>query len=323
VQRADSQLSQRMVDLLDALQATALFYNVQHEVNEARRDKRILDLLKARNIAAHASESQLILPPGVIRTQDDRPYTVYTPFKNKWIQYAYRNPAVWKPLPAPPAQQQAPPAAALALAKQHASIPESLPEFPVPEPLKTTARNDWPAGEAYALKRLERYLTLKGKEYFNTRDYLFMEDGTSRISTYLSLGIVSPRLCVDMAMKLNNNSLEAGSKGLSHWISEILWREFYKNILIEFPRVCMNQPFKPETKLIKWNDDRKAFEAWCQGKTGYPVVDASMRCLNATGFMHNRARMIAVRFTSLSHPCVRQHQDWLDHGPCPFACNSY
>jgi deoxyribodipyrimidine photo-lyase len=88
------------------------------------------------------------------------------------------------------------------------------------------------------------------------------------------------------------------SSGLSTWISELIWREFYRHVLVNFPHVCRNQNFDPRKDAVQWRDDEDGYQAWCQGRTGIPFVDAAMRCLVATGWMHNRLRMVSSQFLS-------------------------
>src|SRR5574340_439472 len=103
-----------------------------------------------------------------------------------------------------------------------------------------------------------------------------------------------PTFC--RAMKANDGRLDAGKEGVTTWISELIWREFYRHILMGFPRVCMSKPFRLETDRLPWREDVTQFQAWCEGRTGVPIVDAGMRKLAQTGWMHNRVRMIVAMF---------------------------
>ncbi|GIW74362.1 MAG: hypothetical protein KatS3mg103_0884 [Phycisphaerales bacterium] len=112
------------------------------------------------------------------------------------------------------------------------------------------------------------------------------------------MGAISARQCLEAALEANGGRIDSGSKGAAHWISELIWREFYRQILWSFPRVCRHQPFNARYD-IRWRNDEQArgqFAAWCQGKTGYPIIDAAMRQLNTTGWMHNRTRMAVAMF---------------------------
>jgi len=119
-------------------------------------------------------------------------------------------------------------------------------------------------------------------------------DGTSRLSHHLRFGTLSPRACVRAAQDaaLEHPPLRAGA---AKWQDELIWREFYAAVLEEHPRV-LTRAFRPEYDAVRWNEDPSGFVAWCAGRTGYPIVDAGMRQLVATGWMHNRARMIAASF---------------------------
>jgi len=108
--------------------------------------------------------------------------------------------------------------------------------------------------------------------------------------------VISPHDCLRAAIKANGGKLRNGKNGLDTWISELIWREFYRHILVGYPRVSMSQPFKAATRKIKWNSNDEHLAAWKEGRTGFPIVDAGMRQLQAEGWMHNRVRMITAMF---------------------------
>ena len=153
----------------------------------------------------------------------------------------------------------------------------------------------WPAGENEAIKRLHQFLDKKVLDYSKNRNDPIL-DGTSRISPYLALGIISPKRCILEALKINNFEFTSGNIGITKWIDEIVWREFYKNIMHSFPKVSKGQPFQDYSNKIKWRHNEEEFNAWKQGKTGFPIVDAAMRQLHQEGWMHNRLRMIVAMF---------------------------
>ena len=126
----------------------------------------------------------------------------------------------------------------------------------------------WPAGEKAALHRLLSFLKEKVSNYSKDRNHPII-DGTSRLSPYLAIGVISPRRCLLEALKLNKFELSTSNKGITKWIDELIWREFYKNIMHSFPRVSMNQPFNQATKKIPWRFEQDEFEAWKLGKTGF------------------------------------------------------
>ena len=153
----------------------------------------------------------------------------------------------------------------------------------------------WPPGELAARDRLKIFLNSKISNYSRDRNDPILE-GTSRISPYLALGVISNRRCILEALKLNNFELQSGNKGICKWVDEIIWREFYKNIMHSFPRVSMHQPFNLSTLSIKWRHNQKEIEAWKNGKTGFPLIDAAMLQLKYEGWMHNRLRMVVAMF---------------------------
>lgn len=142
------------------------------------------------------------------------------------------------------------------------------------------------AGESGAQGRLEWFRS-RMKDYADQRD-LYGVEGTSGLSVHLRHGTISVRECVRAA-------LSGPGKGAEKWLNELIWREFYQMILSEFPHV-VSGCFKPEFDALEWPGDPAWFEAWAEGRTGYPIVDAAMRCFNATGWMHNRLRMVVAMF---------------------------
>ncbi len=263
---------------------TALYYAREYEVNERHRDGAVEARFASDGIAVHAVDDQCIIEPGAVRTGEDRVYTVFTPFKKAWYKVVEERGMV-APLSAIATQPM--------LDIAPSAIPDTLPGFEtiVPDHL-------WPAGEAAALDRLRAFGGKPLVQYKHDRDFP-AADGTSRLSPYLAIGAISPRTCLRAAIEANEGKLDnpkPNRAGQSTWISELAWREFYKHILAGFPRVSMGRAFKPATDRIRWSDNLDHFAAWCEGRTGIPIVDAGMRQLAATGWMHNRVRMITAMY---------------------------
>jgi deoxyribodipyrimidine photo-lyase len=149
------------------------------------------------------------------------------------------------------------------------------------------------AGERAARRRLDRFLESAIGRYARDRD-LPAIDGTSRLSPYLRLGALSVRACVAAAWDVARSD-PPQAEGANRWLDELIWREFYSAILEDHPRV-LRRSFRPEYDSIRWNEDEAGFRAWCEGRTGYPFVDAAMRQLVEEGWMHNRARMVVASF---------------------------
>jgi deoxyribodipyrimidine photo-lyase len=116
------------------------------------------------------------------------------------------------------------------------------------------------------------------------------------LSPYLAHGVLSPRQCLSAALDANEGRLSGGSPGIETWISELVWRDFYRHVIALFPHVSRGEAFRPEADRVEWRNDPAELEAWRRGMTGYPLVDAAMRQLLTTGWMHNRLRMLTAMF---------------------------
>jgi deoxyribodipyrimidine photo-lyase len=255
-----------------------LHFNEEFGVNERRRDKSVRDTLADAGIQVAKYRDQTVAPAGTILTQQDQPYSVFTPFARRWRQWAEEASPSLYPTPEPVAN----PVKATRLDTAIAGYAQA------PEPLVAI-------GEQAAHKRLERFLDERVADYKKLRDFPAV-DGTSLLSPYLANGVLSGRQCWQAA----NQIIKAGGapEALFTWVNEIAWRDFYINILYHYPRVSMHKAFKPETEALEWNEPGDAFEAWKEGRTGVPIVDAAMHQLSETGWMHNRLRMITAMFLS-------------------------
>ena len=160
------------------------------------------------------------------------------------------------------------------------------------------ARSAYPAGENAARKRLAAFIAEDIDNYDVSRDVPSLH-ATSQLSAYLTIGAISPRLCYLQASKAQEDlhGNDGDNDDINRWISELAWRDFYRHVLVEKPALIRHQAYKHETDTkINWSYHQDDFAAWCEGKTGVPLVDAAMRCLNATSFMHNRLRMVTAMF---------------------------
>ena len=256
-----------------------IFWNNEFGVNESERDVAVEKNLNENNVQISRFDDQVIYQPGFLKTGQGNPFSVFTPFKRRWIEnFEMDFLDIDKPKHAKESN----------LVQSDLSI------------LKFTKTHDakidlWPAGEGAAQDRLANFLSSKVKSYSEKRNSPIL-DGTSRISPYLALGILSPKRCILEGLKLNNFEFTSGNKGICKWIDEIVWREFYRNIMHSFPRVSKNKPFKPDTESIQWRHSDKELEAFYTGNTGFPIVDAGIRQMLAEGWMHNRLRMVVAMF---------------------------
>ena len=256
-----------------------IFWNNEFGVNETDRDIAVERNLYENNIQISRFNDQVIFKPGYLKTGQGNPFSVFTPFKRRWIEnFEMDFLDIDKPKNA----------------KEPNLINSDLSKLNF---IKThVAKIDlWPAGEIAAQERLANFLSSKVKSYSESRNSPIL-DGTSRISPYLALGILSPKRCILEGLKLNNFEFTSGNKGICKWIDEIVWREFYRNIMHSFPRVSKNKPFKLDTESIQWRHSDKELEAFYTGNTGFPIVDAGIRQMLAEGWMHNRLRMVVAMF---------------------------
>ena len=259
----------------------AIFWNNEFGYDENNRDQKLIAYLQKQDINFHQYHDQVIFSPGSLRTGQDKPFSVFTPFKKKWIENFSLDLFDFK------------------------KAPKKKNKFALvnPKDKKNISFNQthqvnmeiWPAGEVEARKRLELFIEKSITLYSKNRNHPFL-DATSRLSPYLALGILSPRRCIYEAIQKNNFELDAGNNGICKWVDEIVWREFYRNIMHNFPHVSKNKPFNLSTETIAWRNNQDEIDAWKNGKTGFPFIDAAMLQLTQEGWMHNRLRMVVAMF---------------------------
>ena len=288
--------------------------NHEYEGNEIDRDEKLAKQLAKDNIEFVRWHDQCILPPQSITTNDgDSMYQVFTPFYKKWrhtldissIQMheatAINNNKTKLKLSKDSAitlQDIEALSNKVVSTYQNARQKADLSQHLDMDAQLTKARAAYPAGETAARQRLNDFIADDIDDYDISRDTPSLE-ATSQLSAYLTIGVISPRLCYLQASlaqeKLHGN--DGDNEDINRWISELAWRDFYRHVLVDKPALIRHKAYKEETdKKIDWSYDKDDLEAWCTGKTGVPLVDAAMRSLNATGFMHNRLRMVTAMF---------------------------
>jgi deoxyribodipyrimidine photo-lyase len=273
-----------LLELARERDCEALFYNREYEVNERERDHRVEAAFDEAGIRIRSFEDQTVIPPDRVRTKQDTFYKVFTPFKRAWLDEIRRE-GMPEALPPPSRREGA--------AVEPDPVPAEVAGY---EPSHIDA-SVWPARESEAGRRLDAFAQAGVHRYDEQRDLPAL-DGTSALSPYLACGVLSPRQCLAAAADANTGSIDSGSSGVTTWVSELIWREFYRHVLVGFPHVCKNLPFDRTTEAIEWSSDDEAFDRWCAGTTGVPIVDAGMRQLHQTGWMHNRLRMIVAMYLS-------------------------
>jgi deoxyribodipyrimidine photo-lyase len=224
--------------------------------------------------------SPIVRPPGVVLKADGNPYVVLTPFSRKW-----------KSFPPPRASELLPP-------PERIATPQEIESISIPDEPNLPSSVPFPAGEAEAQRRLRAFV--RGDDapiyrYATTRNRVDL-DSTSRLSPYLRFGMLSVKQAVVAAYQAIERAPNKDARhSAESWLDELIWREFFMCILYHYPRV-LERSFRERLDSIDWANDERAFDAWRAGRTGYPVVDAAMRQLVSTGWMHNRARMIVASF---------------------------
>ncbi|SDJ66184.1 deoxyribodipyrimidine photo-lyase type I [Ferrimonas sediminum] len=254
-------------------QSQRVFANRDHEVNESQRDQQVA----ASGVELSLHHGDCLVPPGSVTTGSDTMYRVFTPFRRRWLQKVQLTLA--DPLPAPVA---GPPVASSALIRL---------------PVDSVCSGAWEVSAEGIGRLLAEFVDHRVDHYHQQRD-LPAVDGTSRLSPYLALGMISPRQCLHQLLQRAPWALEHSASGPFTWLSELAWREFYRHLIVAWPKLCKGKNFNPLGDNIQWNDRPDLFQAWCQGRTGYPLVDAGMRQLQHTGWMHNRLRMVTASFLS-------------------------
>ncbi|MFK3969836.1 deoxyribodipyrimidine photo-lyase [Pseudomonas sp. NPDC087358] len=256
--------------------------NEEYGVNEERRDRDVEAALDKHGIGLQRHLDQLFFTPGSVLTKSGGYFKVFTQFRKVcYARLHYSVPALVRL----PHKQSA-------LGINSDEVPDSVPGFATPP---DALRKLWPAGEDEARRRLESFTDEQVHYYLDERDFP-AKPGTSQLSAYLAAGVVSPRQCLHAALRSNNGEFETGNNGSVTWINELLWREFYKHVLVGFPRVSRHRAFRPETEALKWRHAPEDLKAWQQGRTGLPIIDAAMRQLLETGWMHNRLRMVVAMY---------------------------
>jgi deoxyribodipyrimidine photo-lyase len=252
------------VEILPALceqfNVNQLFLNEDYEPDAIARDNEIRRMAASKNIAFHSFKDQVIFAKNEVLKPDGTPYSIFTAYSNKWKSLLSET-----TIPAYNSE-----ALLDAFYKSNSFTIPSLAEIGFEA-----------TGVSWKAPSLSDDVL---KNYSETRNFPALENGTSHFSVHLRFGTLSIRKMVQKALTTNEQ-----------FLNELIWREFFMMILYNFPKVVRHS-FKPRYDEIKWRNNEAEFEKWCQGQTGYPLVDAGMRELNATGYMHNRVRMVVASF---------------------------
>jgi deoxyribodipyrimidine photo-lyase len=245
---------------------TEVVANSEVEFNEKNRDLALVN----QGVQLTLFEADVIVPKGNILNQSGEMYKVFTPFKRAWLTYVQEF--------------------GFDYLGKHCQNLSSVNEV--------TAEHQsgkWPLARDFEAQMLPRFLNEKIHAYNVQRDIPSIK-GTSGLSPYLAAGVTSPRYVLRLLLNQYPDLIQASDSENFAWLNELIWREFYRNLIFHHQRLCKYKNYKESYDALKWHFDQNLFTAWCEGKTGYPIVDAAMRQLNQTGWMHNRLRMIVASF---------------------------
>ncbi|MEW6990990.1 deoxyribodipyrimidine photo-lyase [Colwelliaceae bacterium 6441] len=247
-----------------------VFANSELEYNEQQRDITCLE----QGIPLTLFEADVIVPKGKVLNKTGEMFKVFTPFKKAWLRYVQAHGFEY-----------------LGKVSHNKTIEQRSQKD-----IKTKGLSSaWPLAKHYEADELPHFLQEKLSSYAKCRDIPSIK-GTSGMSAYLSAGLISPRFVLTVLLNRYPDILIASDSPEFAWLNELIWREFYRHLMFHEQRLCKHQCFKEKYQSVIWPNDAQLFNAWCEGKTGYPLVDAAMRQLNQTGWMHNRLRMVVASF---------------------------
>ncbi|KAH0543576.1 hypothetical protein FGG08_002137 [Glutinoglossum americanum] len=289
------EIPDQILELAEEWGASHIYANIEYEVDELRREALLTRKAAEKGIAFNAVPDTCVVEPGKLSAKTSgNQYAAYSPWYRAWMAYIHEHPEALE-LYAPPAKN---PRSAREKFRYifELEIPDAPDDKLLSDEEGRRLRSLWPAGEHEARKMLGGFIEKRIGEY-ETRRNIPSVNGTSMLSVHFAAGTLSARTAIKRARDMNGGCrLDTGSEGIRVWISEVAWRDFYKHVLAHWPYTCMNKPFKIEYTNIKWEYNDEHFAAWCEGRTGYPIIDAAMRQLANTAYMHNRCRMIVASF---------------------------
>jgi len=265
--------------LAKEIRAEAVFCNKRPEPYAQARDSRVFNALNAAGLGFESFKDAVVWEEQEILTQAGQPFTVFTPYSK-----------AWKARKLPPPRPALPPSRSPGPKIRSEPLPVDPAELG--HPLSQTLPL---AGEAAARETLRQFMSEPVLRYGEARDFP-AADGTSQLSPHLRAGTIGIRtILAQLTQARAKAKLPAQRESCDVFLGELIWREFYQQVLFNSPHVTKGA-FRPAYDRLEWSGEEGHFHAWCAGRTGYPIVDAAMRCLNTTGWMHNRLRMIVAMF---------------------------
>jgi deoxyribodipyrimidine photo-lyase len=263
-----------------ALNTQALFFNHDDEPTSIARDRYVEQALAQHAIATHHFKDHVVFERAEILTQSNQPYSVFTPYKNKWLQTINSHDLAEYPV-TEHLHKLARPNVQLNISESVISLAE------MGFKITNLTQLALPTGMQGGLKLFDVFKN-RMHHYKDARNFPAVK-GVSYLSVHLRFGTVSIRMLAREAISINN-------EGAQTWLNELIWRDFYAQILYHNPKIADGEAYKPALNQLSFPNNTNHFQAWCDGQTGFPLVDAAMRQLNQTGYMHNRLRMVVASF---------------------------
>jgi deoxyribodipyrimidine photo-lyase len=264
-------------ELIREFQPSALFFNRDYEPSARLRDEAVEQLYRRNAVDVQTFRDHVIHEPDEVLTGEGRPYVVFTPYANAWKKLDH-------PAPFGRPKRFATPAGRSVGVLGAKELRRSV----------TIERPALKGGAQAAEQQWKQFMKHSLQQYHQGRD-LPAEAGTSRMSAYLRFGCISARRLLDDASDAYRDASTEGRTAIAKYVDELIWREFYQAVLYHFPRL-VSENYRREFDRMPWSRSQKTWQAWTEGKTGYPLVDAGIRELRTTGWMHNRVRMVVASF---------------------------
>ncbi|CAK1839630.1 deoxyribodipyrimidine photolyase [Vibrio crassostreae] len=285
--------ARQLIELYEQLDAKCVYANSEPEVDEQTRDQQLI----SNGVNLQISSCDVMLPLGSVLNKQGEMFKVFTPFKNAWLKEVQVKGIICSPAPIVPAKLQ-----------QTQLQQTQRPQSQLPDDLKASRisadydfdfprvdSSRWPLSQDVLGNVIPNFLTNKVNDYTRLRDIPSVK-GTSGLSPYLAIGAVSPRWLAIQLIQQQPDLLFDTQLPAFSWLNELIWRDFYKHLMFHHPKLVKGANFQQKYNGLDWYQDHPSFKAWCEGKTGYPLVDAAMRQLVETGWMHNRLRMVVASF---------------------------
>ena len=282
----------RILQFIKDHDVSHVYANMEYEVDELRRDIAVQKRLENEaDIAFEVLHDQTVVEPATLTTGSGGPHKVFTPYHKAWLAKVAAQPELLETSELPASNDKS------ALEKFKELFDAPIPSLPESKQFASAdeqkrIRKLWPAGHEAATDRLKHFLQKKAPSYAVDRSNP-AKDASSRLSPYFAAGVLSVREALSTARKANDGAAfdDSGDPGIASWVREIVFREFYRHMMVVTPHNAMNLPQNLKFDFVRWEDDDEGWYKWCEGRTGVPFVDAGMRQLNTEAYMHNRLRM--------------------------------